>query len=160
MGWALPDEAFEYLAPRLRALGDAPVVELGSGQGTARLANMVPRGKLYSVEHDEKWLDRYLTNYIHAPIVDGWYDPEVLRRSLPANIGAVIVDGPPCSIGRKRLLDYLDLFGDAPMFIDDTHRTEEALMAAEVALRRGALCDVHLLPSTRGFTAVGWGTSL
>ncbi len=155
MSWRLPEEAFEFLAPKLRALGNVPVVELGSGPGTMRLA-VLCRGRLWSVEHDETWLEKYpVTTYIHAPIVDGWYDRTALEAALPKSIGALIVDGPPQKIGRKGLLANLDLFGDVPMFIDDTHREDEFNMATEIALRRGVEVDAHMF-GNRGFTALGW----
>jgi hypothetical protein len=156
----LPSEAMAWLAPRLATLTDGFVVELGSGFGTAKLLEMLPEGVgLVSVEHDKAFVDLVTgSRYIHAPIRAGWYDPRVLRDELPpvADIRAVIVDGPPAKIGRKKLLKYLGLFPEGvPMLFDDAHREQDRSLARSVAVRRHQDLELHH-HGHRSFATVGW----
>lgn len=154
MSWALPPEAFWFLGSRL---GDrAVVLELGSGEGTERLVRMAR--KVYSVEHDEAWLGKYGSTYIHAPIVDGWYDRAALEGKLPEHPDCVIVDGPPGAIGRQGMLRHLDLFGSAPLLVDDVHRPSEMELAKCLAGKRGQALSVHCLTDGRAFATIGWET--
>jgi hypothetical protein len=43
------------------------ILELGSGWASGELSKHY---RVYSVEHDEKWLDAFDTNYIYAPLYD------------------------------------------------------------------------------------------
>ena len=76
-------------AIRQLAASNSTIVELGSGNGTNRL---VSEYTVYSIEDDEKW-GGYCegSNYIHAPLINldeseepiRWYDPAILKNSLP-----------------------------------------------------------------------------
>jgi len=92
-------------------------VECGSGISTiyiARLLNQLGRGQLYSIEHDENWIEiladllkaeKERTTFIHAPLVQSsssqtriWYDISPIKKTLSqAKIDMLIVDGPPAS---------------------------------------------------------------
>lgn len=99
------------------------LLELGSGWGTGVLSNF---SEIYSVEHDPRWVGQYRSHYIHAPIVDGWYDVEVLKKELPKEYDLILVDGPPGYIGRDGFLKNIHLFRmDVPIIIDDVHRQAE-----------------------------------
>ena len=37
---------------------------------------------VFSIEHDQSWIGKYNTHYIYAPIKNGWYDIEILKREL------------------------------------------------------------------------------
>ena len=127
--------AIRQLVPR-----GSTIVELGSGSGTNRL---VDEYSVHSVEDDEKWIGYCEgSNYIHAPLVSlgedeealNWYDPEVLRASLPDDYALVLVDGPAGEKGRDGLLMHLELFRtDVPFVIDDTLREHECRIAREMA---------------------------
>ena len=65
------------------------ILELGSGKGTKRLVDN--DYTVYSVEHNPKWMNRYGSNYIHATIKDGWYDPKVIEEQLPNKYDLLIV---------------------------------------------------------------------
>jgi len=147
-------EAIAFLAKRLTR--KCNVVELGSGAGTPLIADMCER--LYSIEHDAAWIGMYPfdTNYIPAPIVDGWYDPEVIARCMPKEYDCIVVDGPPGRIGRGGFLDNLDLFEDVPMLFDDTHRQTERDLAIAVAMRRDLNISLHYTKEHRGFATVGF----
>ncbi len=153
MNWQLPDEAFRYL--RRLPMG-ATVLELGSGDGTARLIEM--GFKVYSVEHDPEWVGRVPgALYIHAPIVDGWYDAEIIKRSMPSRYECLIVDGPPGSIGRQGMLKHMDLFWRrSPVLVDDVHRQAERVLLLHLVKEWGVPFSVHHIRD-RAFATFGWG---
>lgn len=164
--WSLPREALSYVR---RLPPGATVLELGSGEGTARLVDIVGAGNVYTVEHDEKYLGLARgAHYIHAPIVGHqgprhagggrWYDAAAIERALPRRIDCVIVDGPPGDIGRAGLLSHLDMFGDAPVIVDDVHRTAERDLLLALSRARGkAPFSIHCLSDGRAFATLGWG---
>ena len=127
-------------AIRQLAKPDSTIVELGSGNGTNRL---VAEYTVYSVEDDEKWIGYCEgSNYIHAPLINlddseepiRWYDPEILRNSLPESYDLILIDGPAGKKGRSGILTNLDLFKtDVPYVIDDTLRDHECRVAREMA---------------------------
>ncbi|NBC11023.1 MAG: hypothetical protein GVY24_04705 [Planctomycetes bacterium] len=109
------------------------IVELGSGEGTAWLAE---RWRVVSVEHDARFVGRHASRYVYAPLRDGWYDAAVLARELPARCDLLLVDGPPKRIGRRPLLEHLDLFHtDGWIVLDDVHRHGERLLTAALSAR-------------------------
>jgi hypothetical protein len=151
--WSMPPEAFWFLNTRLDK--GATVVELGSGEGTARLVRQFKR--VVSVEHDPAWVGRIDgAEYVHAPIADGWYDVDAMTGKLPEYPDAVIVDGPPGTIGRQGLYRHLELFGNAPMLIDDVHRRAEMDLAHGIAMHRKAGLSIHFLAGGRAFATIGW----
>lgn len=101
------------------------VLELGSGFGTKVL---VKSFIVYSVEQSAQWVGHCPeSNYIHAPIVNGWYDRNVLAEQLPKEYDILIIDGPG-GTGRSKFLDNLDLFpllNQVPIVVDDANRPEE-----------------------------------
>lgn len=106
------------------------ILELGSGKGTEALKRHY---EIYSVEHDEKWLNMYHTNYIYAPLKPHkelknhpsslWYDVNVLKRELPKiDYDLLLIDGPPGNT-RAGVVKYWDIFKhNVPIVIDDLQR--------------------------------------
>ena len=127
-------------AIRQLAASNSTIVELGSGNGTNRL---VSEYTVYSIEDDEKWVGYCEgSNYIHAPLINlddseepvRWYNPAILKKSLPESYDLVLIDGPAGKKGRSGLLSNLDLFRtDVPFVIDDTLRDHECQVAREMA---------------------------
>ena len=127
-------------AIRQLAASNSTIVELGSGNGTNRL---VSEYTVYSIEDDEKWVGYCEgSNYIHAPLINlddseepvRWYDPAILKKSLPESYDLVLIDGPAGKKGRSGLLSNLHLFRtDVPFVIDDTLRDHECQVAREMA---------------------------
>lgn len=150
--WSLPPDAFEFLGSRLSP--ESTIVELGSGEGTQRLVDSFAR--VFSVEHDEKFVGKHGSHYIHAPIVDGWYDRGVVAAALPARFDCVVIDGPPGNIGRQGVLAHLDLFGPVPMLVDDVHRAPERETILAIARARQQRFSIHCLPDGRAFATIGW----
>ena len=99
------------------------VLELGSGAGSQELLKYF---RLCSVEHNLKWVNKYHKNYIYAPIVNGWYNCNILKNKLPTDYKLILVDGPPASIGRMGFLENIELFNkDTHIIFDDVNRNDE-----------------------------------
>jgi hypothetical protein len=109
------------------------ILELGSGKGSTQ--HLCDDYILYSIEHEAKFLNKFKSTYIHAPIKDDFYDPEILKIQLPKKYDLLLIDGPPRKIyedgvsrkvGRRGFMNYTDLFYlDCPIIIDDIDRGRE-----------------------------------
>lgn len=112
------------------------ILELGSGKGSTQL--LCDEYKMYSIEHMDKWIGKFNSIYIHAPIKDGFYDRKVLKKKLPKEYALILVDGPPRKIdgkkvGRKGFGENLDLFNtDCVIIFDDSDRGREKKLIASV----------------------------
>lgn len=164
--WAAPSElhaflSYQFITEADKALRDVQdltglrVLELGSGSGSQAMHEL--GATVTSVEHDEAYVLKYPdVNYIHAPIVNGWYDTKVLREQLPAHYDVVVVDGPPGAIGRGGLFSNLDLFDTSKPFIfDDVHRPAEQELLFKVARYLGKPYSIHVLVDGRAFGSIG-----
>jgi len=109
------------------------IVEFGAGD----VSTLVLRTyyNLYSVEHNEEFCGKYDgVNYIYAPIKDGWYDIDVLKKQLPKNPSLVLIDG--CN--RLKHLEHLDLLSKETLYIiHDTYRDAEIELTQELAKWKG-----------------------
>lgn len=120
-GWAIDPEVYEFILKNLPE--GSTILELGSGIGTSILAK---RYTMYSIEHDLKFVGRYRSNYIYAPIHDGWYNVELIQQKLPEKYDMILVDGPPAEIGRIGFWKNADLFNlDCLIVFDDTNRPKD-----------------------------------
>lgn len=118
------------------------ILELGSGWGTGELAKHYT---MYSVEHDEEYLGKYDSTYIHVPLKEHkplanhkstiWYDPEILWKKLQwIKYDLLLVDGPPHT--RSGFHKYFDLFdSDVIMVFDDYQREIEKKVMNSIASR-------------------------
>lgn len=144
--WMMDEKTFKLIRKVLPEGGT--ILELGSGEGTAEL---VKHYKVYSIEHDKAWLNKYHDNYIYAPIKkhkpvnkhlfsEHWYDPKVLKSILPQiDYDLIIVDGPPINFGRAGMLKYWDLFKhDVPVILDDLNLHRVYRIALGLASRLGS----------------------
>jgi hypothetical protein len=102
------------------------ILEIGSGQAsTGELGKLY---KMYSVEHDIRFIGCYNSEYIYAPIWNGWYDLRILEKYLPSKdiYTTIIIDGPQSFIGRRGFVTNLHLFNEnALMIFDDLHRPDD-----------------------------------
>lgn len=136
-GWAIDKKVYDYLVTNLAP--KSTILELGSGYGTGQLAKHF---SMVSVEHLQKWLGKYQSRYIYAPLRDGWYDTTILSKELPTEYDAILIDGPPGSLGRGRIgfFENIHLFNtDVMIVVDDVHRPREKklLVALNEKLQRG-----------------------
>jgi len=132
------------LLREFRAGAVRTIVEFGAGRSSVRLAHEFPEAEIDSVEHDQVYyektsrlLGRYglssrvqlhlrpLTWQRHAGALYFSYEP----GRFPADIDAVIIDGPPCWTRRGReaclyqVLDQLRVGGC--VYLDDLSRSGE-----------------------------------
>lgn len=100
------------------------MLEFGSGQGTNRFTNHF---NVTSIEHDGKFVGLAKdSNYIHAPIVNGWYDIEKVSQLKGKEFDVILVDGPTGVIGRSGFIKNIDLFKlDTIIVMDDLNRAAE-----------------------------------
>ena len=101
------------------------ILELGSGESTGILFSAGFR--MISVEQNYQYLSKHPSHYIHAPLVNDWYDPDPIREGLGGfTYQAIIIDGP-ASADRRNMLDHLHLFDmDVTIFVDDIDRPKDA----------------------------------
>lgn len=91
-----------------------------------------------SVEHNPAYVNKYRSRYIHAPIVNGWYNVEVLKMELPYSYDLLLVDGPVGSVPRAGFIRNIALFNvKVPIIIDDTWQDVEKQMAVDIAAEYG-----------------------
>ena len=133
-GWSISEECFDKILEILPK--GMTILEFGSGYGSSELSKHY---EMYSIEHDEEWLNKYNVNYIYAPLkpikedlLINWYDIEILERELPKKYDLILIDGPPkkTSIngnGRMGFIYNLNLFNLDDCFIvfDDVERESD-----------------------------------
>ena len=118
------------------------VLELGSGPVSTQYLSRDYR--LVSVEHDPAYLGAYPSEYVHAPLEDGWYAVDPIRwklaelRERGLRYDLFLVDGPIGSEARAGLLLHLDLFDlSVPVIVDDVEREAEREIVLEIARQTG-----------------------
>ena len=127
-GWSISYELADYLTENHNT-----ILELGSGAGSEYLTD---KGlKVLSVEHNIEYINKYNTKYIYCPLINGWYDPDLLyQKTFYAQYDCLLVDGPPGSHARVKFLEHLNIFDlSKTIVIDDCQREPEYLMALDVA---------------------------
>lgn len=161
--WEASDELREYIRTIL-PLGKT-ILELGSGSGTAKLAEHY---KMISIEHSQKWLGKHDTTYIHAPIEPfrkqceifpedkGWYNRGVLRRVLPCHwYDLLLIDGPPNEFGRGGFYKWKELFDlNVPMIFDDVHRKRELRLITRMSAHVKRPFTVHAAWTPKHFGVI------
>jgi hypothetical protein len=122
-GGSITEALFNYIRSVLP--DGKTILELGSGWGTGQLAKYYT---MYSVEHDEKYLDKYDTTYFYVPLKEHkplhnhkatlWYDPKILRDMLDGlKYDLLLIDGPPHT--RSGFFKYFDLFDETTILVFD-----------------------------------------
>jgi len=118
------------------------ILELGSGYGTGELAKHY---KMYSVEHNKEWLDKYDSTYLYVPLKEHkplanhtetlWYDANILRGKLHGiKYDLLLIDGPPQT--RSGFYKYMDLFDSRAIWVfDDMHRDIDRKVVVSVSSR-------------------------
>jgi hypothetical protein len=109
------------------------VIEFGSGYcSTKALSNFY---NLYSIDENKSYVNIYENvNYLHADVIDGWYDKNKVIDFLPKKYDLVFVDGPLGEGNRSGILGNLEIFNHETIFIfHDTYRDSEKNLAIDVA---------------------------
>jgi len=128
-GWSMCESAFNLILSTLK--DGSTLLELGSGNVTFELCKHYT---VYSVEHNSKFIGKCPhSTYIHAPLVDEWYDVEILKKCLPVDYEFICVDGPPTYARRLNMLKHLDLFKRVPMLVDDCKVKHDPNLAKSLA---------------------------
>lgn len=125
-GWHINPDVYAFIKNNLSS--GSTILELGSGWGTEVLSKDYT---MYSIEHDERFVGKYKTTYIHAPMVEAWYDKSVLEANvvpLKGSYQMILIDGPIGneSNGRIGFYENRDLFDlDLLLVFTDTNREGE-----------------------------------
>ncbi len=131
---------FDYI--RLILPDGKTILELGSGWATGQLANHYT---MYSVEHDEKYLDKYDSTYFHVPLKEHnpmhnhkttiWYDPIILKDMMEGlEYDLLLIDGPPHN--RSGFYKYFDLFDEKVIMVfDDITREADKKVVNSISSR-------------------------
>ena len=115
--WMLPLNAFRWIEENLPH--GSTILEFGSGEGSKLLMDNYD---LFSVEHNPEWLRLNDKKCLYAPIKIndkfpgeiGWYDLELIKKSLPSQIDLMIIKAtlfPELLKERQRKRIHL-LFGE------------------------------------------------
>lgn len=138
-GAGITEPLFNWIRTHLP--GGKHILELGSGDVSTWYLS--EHYRMTSVEDQVQYLHKHPSHYIHAPLVDGWFDVAVLEAQLPKDYDLILVDGPVGSGPRAGFLKNLRLFRtDVPIVIDDTWRDVERDMAAQLAKLTGGRLEV------------------
>jgi hypothetical protein len=110
---------YEYLLENLPK--GKTILELGSGWGSGQL---IKHWNVWSVEDKKKWFQMYNQQSVLCPIVDGWYDTDLLGYFLrDLDYDLLLVDGP--YLNRQGIVTNLHLFDTTvPILFDDIKRQE------------------------------------
>jgi hypothetical protein len=125
-GWSIQPEVHRFITTNLPK--GSTILELGSGYGTEVLSKDYT---MISIEHDKRFVGRYNSTYIHAPMLNGWYDKSVLEEKLEPLRGKyqmILIDGPIGneSNGRIGFYENINLFDDDLLMVfTDTDRPGE-----------------------------------
>jgi len=126
-GSGITEECYEWI--RANVMRGGPVLEFGAGLvSTAKLSKDY---ELTSVEHDEKYIGAFDSNYIYAPLskVYGWYEIEKINHLKNQIFELAIIDGPPGSGNRFGILLHMDMLKNCKkILVDDTNRPSERLL--------------------------------
>ncbi len=137
--WSIDKELFDFIRNILPE--GKTIVEMGSGWASGELSKYYT---VYSIEHDRKWLNKYDTNYIFAPIKDRWYDVDIVENNLPKEYDLILVDGPPGHIGRGGFLSHLNIFKtDIIIIFDDVNRHNDYNLMVGVAEKLNREFTIH-----------------
>ncbi len=129
-GSGITHELFDWVRENVDR--GSTVVELGAGFVSTRVLSR--RYDLYSVEQNPKYIGRFRSHYILAPVdsQSGWYAFD--KNLLPATIDLLLIDGPSGEGNRTGIKDNLDIVRRARIvMVDDTWRSSERDLANNLA---------------------------
>jgi hypothetical protein len=134
-GSGIVEECFDWIRGHLPE--GKTIFELGSGPVSTQYLSKFY--EMISVEDKDKYLNVFKSTYVHAPLVDGWYDLDVVKVALKQHrYDLLLIDGPVSTEGRGGFLRHVSLFNlSVPVIVDDIERPFEKRIVAEIADRTG-----------------------
>lgn len=129
--WMISEELHKWLLDNLES--GSTILELGSGDGTEILSKHY---KMFSIEHNIEWSNRFNSTYITAPLVDNWYNIDIVKSQLPKKYDLILIDGPVGDGRESRMGFYnnIELFNTGvTIIVDDTHRPDEKKLATKLS---------------------------
>lgn len=147
-------ELYDYILNNV-SKGKA-ILELGSGFGTHMLSKFY---KMYSIENDTRWLNKFNSTYIYAPIVNygsySWYNIEILKKKLNFEYSLILVDGPSGKIGRCGFFYNHHLFNiNVILILDDVQRQEELQMIKDLSAKYNAEYEIIKCQDGKSFGVI------
>ena len=156
---SISENLFNYIC-RILPEGST-ILELGSGWGTGELAKYYT---MYSVEHDEEFVDKYDSTYLYVPLKEHkklanhestlWYDADILRQKLSGiEYDLLLIDGPPQT--RSGFFKYHTLFDmEAIMVFDDYQREVDRRVVNSLGSLMDAPCVVYYSSDGKPFAVI------
>ena len=138
-GYMISKELYEWILENIPK--GSTILEIGSGDGTQLLSKDY---KMFSIENNSAWVNKYDSTYIHAPIKGAWFDVSVLEAKLPKEYDFILVDAPPAFSEEARMgfFHNIHLFNtDVPIVIDDTNRAGEKKLADKLQAHTGKIYE-------------------
>lgn len=127
--WNIGHKIVDFIKSRLS--DGKQILELGSGAGTAEL---VKNWKVKSIEEDQQFINSYHNDYIHCPIVDGWYDVKQLEKLKSVRWDLLLIDGPAHGL-RSNMMKHFELFKfevGQIIVADDVERNDDSKALSEL----------------------------
>ena len=156
---SITENLYNYIR---KTLADgSTILELGSGWGTGQLSKFYT---MFSVEHDEEYLGKYDSTYLHVPLKEHkklanhhttlWYDAEVLKTMLEnISYDLLLVDGPPQT--RSGFYKYMTLFDEHKIWVfDDMHREIDKRVVNSTASRLRRPYVVYISDDGKPFAVI------
>jgi hypothetical protein len=109
------------------------ILEFGSGYiSTAAFSS---RYNVISIDQDKEYQNKFEgVTYIHAPLVDGWFDPFEIHSKLQHTYDLIFIDAPSGTGNRSGFLAHMAMFKlTVPIIVHDTYRQAEIDLALDIA---------------------------
>ena len=155
--WSIDGDLAKIIIEEIIKRENPKVLEFGSGSSTmiiSKILNILEKGKLYSIEHDEKYFNNTkklielnklsgVNDLILVPLekidINGkewlWYKTDFLEK-IRDKIDILLIDGPPGYIQRMSRFPALPVIinrlnDHAVIFLDDGNREDEKKIIKE-----------------------------
>ena len=130
-GSGIEKTLFDFISSKF--VHNSNMVEIGSGYTSTGAFSTI--FNVYSIDNDSKYQYIYKkVNYITAPLVDGWYDINILTKKLPEEYSFIFLDGPSGSGNRNEIIKNINLFKNVPIIVHDTYRIDELTLAVKLSM--------------------------
>ncbi len=139
-GSGIEEETFQFIMNHYNPK-ETTILEIGAGYCSTKAFSTYY--KLYSLENDINYCNLFNSHYIHAPLINGWYDIEKVKL-IPHDYQLIFLDGPVGEGNRSGFLSNIELFNNkADIIVHDTYRPAEHQLAIEIADKLNKKIDFH-----------------